>query len=502
MTKVSNLLFRSTGPMGRRLAPLAAILALLLSLSSAWAQGGAPTLAMGQQVSTMPNNEVTIPITFTSNGQDISAMAFSVDYDENWLTFDDSDSNGDGIPDAFTLNLPAGFLSSVSFDGSDTDGELDIAIFNFSPSPPSLPDGTLASITLAAGNPSSTTEAAVAFSSAPAASFSDTNSQSVSGTTDDGSVLINISTPTPTASPTSPPTATPTATPTSLPGDNELVATCNSADIYPGDTVTADLTASGTNVYGVQASCAVDPTIVEAQSGAFGNFFDSPYLVGANQADGAAGTWIGAISQQNPNPPVSGSGILATLTYQALTPGSTSLTCEPLFSDRNGFEMSSSASPCTITVLEYGSISGTVSYQGRLAHANIEIVATGPVTNSDLTDSSGDFEIGQLRGGDYQVKADASSYLPACTMSDVAVSSGNTTTLPLTTLRGGDVNDDIYDTLLIDIGDATRLTASFGLPASADLQADINADGTINIQDLTILGGNYELSGCQDWPTS
>ena len=28
---------------------------------------------------------------------------------------------------------------------------------------------------------------------------------------------------------------------------------------------------------------------------------------------------------------------------------------------------------------------------------------------------------------------------------------------------------------------------------------DINADGTINVQDLSILGGNYELTGCQDW---
>jgi hypothetical protein len=30
-------------------------------------------------------------------------------------------------------------------------------------------------------------------------------------------------------------------------------------------------------------------------------------------------------------------------------------------------------------------------------------------------------------------------------------------------------------------------------------QADINADGQINVQDLSILGGNFGKSGCQNW---
>ena len=231
-----------------------------------------------------------------------------------------------------------------------------------------------------------------------------------------------------------------------------------------------------------------------------GDFFDSPHLEGANQVDTAAGTWVGAVSQQNPNGPLSGRGTFATLTYSALSVGSTDITCESLFSDRNGFEISSSPSACTMTVLEFGTINGTPTYQGRLDHTNIEVSATGPVTLSHSTDSSGLVEIGQLRAGDYQVQADAPSYLPACTTR--AVSSGETLILPLTTLLGGDVNDDLESDPIINIGDFTRLTASFGLSGSADLQADINADGTINIQDLTILGGNYEVSGCQDWPTN
>jgi hypothetical protein len=278
-------------------------------------------------------------------------------------------------------------------------------------------------------------------------------------------------------------------------------------EIYQGDTFTVALNIQGANeLYGAQATCIVDPAILEAQSGAFGDFFDPTLrLVAANQAEASAGSWFGAISQQNPAEPLDGDGLFATLTYSALTPGTTAISCDepaPLLSDRDGFSLPSSTLSDSITVLSFATISGTATYQGRLDHANIEVTATGPVSNSDSSDSSSLFEIGRLRAGDYQVKADAPSYLPACTTSDVTGSSGQTATLPLTTLRGGDVNDDVESDTMINIGDFTRLTTSFNQPASADSQADINADGTINIQDLTILGGNYDLTGCQDWPTS
>jgi hypothetical protein len=282
--------------------------------------------------------------------------------------------------------------------------------------------------------------------------------------------------------------------------------TCDKIEVSLGDPIPVDLIAEGTDIYGLQTSCAVDPAIAQPQSATFADFFDSPYLVGVNQADAAAGTWLGAVSQQNPNPPVSGSRTFATVTYQSISPGTTDLTCDSLFSDRNGFEIPSSAqaSTCTITVLDTGSISGTVSYQGRLAHGDIEVTATGLVTGTDLTDAAGDFLIEPLRGGSYGVSADAHAYLPTCTTADVNVTSGQITSLPQAQLIGGDVagdngdsdGDGDYGDDVINIGDATFVSSAFG---SDDAQADINADGTINVQDISILGGNYELTGCQDW---
>jgi len=181
---------------------------------------GTPVLAVANQVTAVPGDTVTLPITFTSEGEAISSLVFSIDFDETWLSFDPTDSDQDGLPDALVLNLPMAFNASATFDASDTDGELDIFVADVFPPLAALPNGMLATLTLNVGQPPSSVNAVVGFSQDPVASFGNNAGQSVPGATIDGSVWITVSTPTntptPTASPTvSPtPTNTPTATPT------------------------------------------------------------------------------------------------------------------------------------------------------------------------------------------------------------------------------------------------------------------------------------------------
>ena len=120
-----------------------------------WSSG--PRLAIPDQIPAAPAGAVTVPITFTSNGHDIAAVVFSVDYDQTWLIFDPTDNNGDEIPDAITFNLPGGFVSSVSFDETDTDGELDFMIMDFFPPLSALPDRDIVFIQLNVGSPGVTT---------------------------------------------------------------------------------------------------------------------------------------------------------------------------------------------------------------------------------------------------------------------------------------------------------------------------------------------------------
>ena len=175
-----------------------------------------PTLAIPDQVPVSPGGMVILPVNFTANGHSISSVVFSVDYDQTWLTFDPTDNDEDGIPDAVTFTLPGALNASVTFDGNDTDGELDFFIADLFPPLASLSDGAIVYMTLNVGSPPSAMEAAVNFSSDPAASFGNTSGQSIPGATDDGSVLI-VPTGTPTHTPTPTPTATQTPTPTSTP---------------------------------------------------------------------------------------------------------------------------------------------------------------------------------------------------------------------------------------------------------------------------------------------
>jgi hypothetical protein len=249
------------------------------------------------------------------------------------------------------------------------------------------------------------------------------------------------------------------------------------------------------SLYAAQATCTVDPTVLQPQSGAFGDFFDPENnLVGANQADPSAGTWIGAITQRNPALPRSGDGLFATISYQATGPGMIPIVCEPVLSSQDGYSQAVTYIGANVTVLNFMTVNGIATYQGRLTHSGIQVSATGVVSRATTTDSAGNFALDQLKAGNYQVTADAARFLPSCT--SFTVVNGQPLTLTATALKGGDANDDS----VINIGDATLVAANFGLQVPpADERADMNADDTVNILDLAVLGGNYGLSGCQSW---
>lgn len=170
---------------------LAALLVAWGPLSAAAPSTG-PALAIPDQVPAMAGGTVTIPVTLTANGNAITSLAFSVDYDETWLSLDPTDNDADGIPDAVAFGVPAAFATGATFDGSDSDGELDIFIADVLPPLAVLSDGQIVSITLNVRGSSSMTEAAVNFSQSPPASFGNPEGHSVPGTTDAGSVLISV----------------------------------------------------------------------------------------------------------------------------------------------------------------------------------------------------------------------------------------------------------------------------------------------------------------------
>jgi hypothetical protein len=187
-----------------------------------------PILSIPSNIPAYTGHSVSVPVNFTGNGYSITFIVLSVDFDQTCLAFDPTDGDQDGIPDVVTFNLPGAFTASVTFDGGDTDGELDLVIVDLFAPLASLPDGTLAAIAFTATcqpDPGASIIASVNFSNNPSASFVNTDCQNVPGATDGGSVLI-----------TAPPTATLTPT----------VTATGMATATPTPTVTSTATATGT----------------------------------------------------------------------------------------------------------------------------------------------------------------------------------------------------------------------------------------------------------------
>jgi hypothetical protein len=159
-------------------------------LGSLAADQATPTLRLPRGLDVASGGRVDVPVVFESGGASISSVILSIDYDETLLTIDPTDANGDSRPDAVVFHLPPGFMSSVSLDPADIDGELDVFVAYAAVPLTGLPDGVLMSVTMDAQEVVSDTEARLAFSGDPSPSFGDTSGQSVSGHAEDGSIWI------------------------------------------------------------------------------------------------------------------------------------------------------------------------------------------------------------------------------------------------------------------------------------------------------------------------
>lgn len=131
---------------------------------------------------------VTMPVAFNPGTYNVSAVVFSIDFDQTLLFFDNTDINGDSIPDSIVFNVPASFSVSASYDPTDTDGEIDIVIADYSPPLASLPAGNIVNIQFTTGITSGI--AAVGFSADPPPSFGTTSGAGIGGIITHGSITI------------------------------------------------------------------------------------------------------------------------------------------------------------------------------------------------------------------------------------------------------------------------------------------------------------------------
>lgn len=149
-----------------------------------------PQLTLGD-ATVFADQTFTVPLTLTTNGLAVAATAFAISYDPACLQVDPTDGNGDGLPDALHLALPAEMQTLAQLDA--TTGKLTLFLADTTPPLMALPDGVLATLRLTARcHPAygTATDTALTFAALPPTSFSDPTAHALLGHTQAGAIVI------------------------------------------------------------------------------------------------------------------------------------------------------------------------------------------------------------------------------------------------------------------------------------------------------------------------
>ncbi len=302
--------------------------------------------------------------------------------------------------------------------------------------------------------------------------------------------------------------ATPARPLAAAPADLTLNPTSAELTVGAQVTVTIDL-ASISNLYGYQLEVSYDSSKVSATGTFTDTFFDTAtaFIPTGWDADCGSGVCRFSATHMNPTGPTNGTGPLAQITFTGVSAGVIPLAFTLHYlSDRDGFPLEHTAGTATLTVYGSATVSGTVKLQGRSVP-----VTTGTVM---LTDTSGKFAPTvaifsetsgffsavvpvDLTGSTYQLDAAHSLYLTN-RLIGVSLSYNTNYQAATTTLLAGDATNDGTIGLL----DLSCVGGDFGrTPGTCSGRggSDINADTFVNILDLTLIGGNYQLSSPRPW---
>jgi nitrous oxidase accessory protein NosD len=155
--------------------------------------------------------------------------------------------------------------------------------------------------------------------------------------------------------------------------------------------------------------------------------------------------------------------------------------------------------PETITVLGDFDVTGTVSMQGRSVRSGVPLTLTDvdgdPTYGPHETDSTSQLAFNVLfegvNGSIYQITTLQPRYLNVtANLEKLILVNGAFEMQPLE-LQGGNA---IWTDNVIDVNDASLIGAQYGWTGDTITQdADVNFDGKVNIQDLALVGGNYDL---------
>lgn len=153
----------------------------------------------------------------------------------------------------------------------------------------------------------------------------------------------------------------------------------------------------------------------------------------------------------------------------------------------------------TVTIEGNFSVTGTFAMQGRTVRSGIPVSFSlptyAPPAVLTLDQLVNNLSATLLYNGIYTITTNQARYLNVTP--DLKKTVVVPRVLPLTalTLRGGNVTDVGASLNKVDLADATMIGDAYGDTGDPlTLLADANFDGKVNIQDLAMVGGNYDFT--------
>ncbi len=143
------------------------------------------SLAVGSALSAAPGSTIQVPVVLNTAGHSIAAAAFALDFNAAALSFDSTDADGDGLPDAVSLNIPASLMKTASYNAAES--RIEIVMTGVTTPFALLADGTVATVSLTVKDDVSLDETAIALTNS---SLGSDEGQSVPLEVTDGSIQI------------------------------------------------------------------------------------------------------------------------------------------------------------------------------------------------------------------------------------------------------------------------------------------------------------------------
>jgi hypothetical protein len=280
---------------------------------------------------------------------------------------------------------------------------------------------------------------------------------------------------------------------------------------YVGDTFVVSIVALGVPepgifgsqfqvVYDTQHLLAIPDSLVPGDT-------LEPLIITKKDIDNGSGVASWAASRQGDLENVPGNVLLAQITLEAVgatepPEGQTTLIDlqNVLLGRKGGIEVDiGGLVPLAIIIKdkepESGDITGNVKVEGRAednqAGHSVQFFVS---LVSTLTDALGDFSFFDVEFGTHTMTANSDGFL-AATCTDLVHDTDPTVLADVTLLAG-----DIDDSGEVDITAAVAIGSIFGGPPTADIPADLNDDGIVNVLDSILMSVNFgQTSAGNPW---